>query len=86
MPDINNGPALELGFSLQPAPDGGLFIGIHWNVPMMTSVIAVPLDWAERLLDNFPRELAAILDQAKQQKTGLVVAPASTLNTLKGTN
>lgn len=79
------GPGMQLGFSIQPGPDGPAgFIGIHWDTPMAHSSIAVPLQWAEMLVEQFPEQLKEIIAQFKRIDSGLIVAPENALSALKG--
>jgi hypothetical protein len=77
---------LSLGFSIQPDPETGKpgFIGLHFNTPFASYALAMPIEWAKAMRDNFTAQLGEVIADFERQNTGLVVAPASTLDTLKG--
>jgi hypothetical protein len=75
---------LGIGFSVQKTDTGETAIGIHWDLPATAIVVGVPVAYAELLVESFGRELQKAIDMAKQSPNPLVIAPATTLDTLKG--
>jgi N-acetylglucosamine-6-phosphate deacetylase len=76
---------LTMGFSIQYGPDKKpQFIGLHIEGPFTNYALALHLEWAKALHASIPESLGAVIAQFEQQSTGLVIAPATTLNTLKG--
>lgn len=85
MTESVGGPGFTLGFSLQPGPDGkAAFVGMHFETPFAAYSLALPEEWAEQLVTEFPAQLTEMVRQLKRAKSDLILAPETALNTLKG--
>jgi hypothetical protein len=81
MADQPAGPMMTVAYSVQN--DGNL-IGLHFEIPMLSQVIGLTIPTAETLAKEFGPNLEKTLKQAERMRSGLILAPAETLKTLKG--
>lgn len=77
-------PALGVAFSIQ---NDGQFIGIHFDTPLSSYVVAFPIESARELAKQFGIQLEETLRQRDEQypnkKNPLIVANAGTMDMLK---
>lgn len=81
MPDQPDGPKITVGYSVQ---NEGNIIGIHFELPLVSQVIGLPIAVAETLGKEFGPNMEKTLRHAERIRSGLTIASAETLNTLKG--
>lgn len=69
------------GFSIQ---NDGHYVAFHVNMPLASHVFAIPVDAADAFADDFAKNMKMLAKQAKQQRSGLVIASETAMNVLKG--
>jgi hypothetical protein len=83
MPD-QTAPAIGLGFSIQ---NDGAFIGIHFDTPLSSFVVAFPVESARELVKQFPIQLQTVVDECDKtygtNKNPLIIAKPGTMDILK---
>jgi hypothetical protein len=76
----------QIGGIAVSVQDDGKTVGLHVEMPGTQFAVKFPLDYAERLRDEFPGMIDAALAECKKQQSGLIAppSPSGKLQIVKG--
>lgn len=73
MPEEAAQPIGGLAVSVQ---DNGETFGLHFEMPGTQYAVKFPIDYADKLRDELPGMLVAVIEEAKKLKSGIITPPA----------
>jgi hypothetical protein len=68
--------AQQIGGIAVSVQDDGQTIGLHVEMPGTQFAVKFPLDYAERLRNEFPGMIDAAIAECKKQQSGIITPPS----------